>query len=60
MYLTVNCPYFAAGPASWLVRPSDSVQGDYSLYIHGGKHIQRFKIQKHGKQYHMGGRHYDR
>ena len=50
----------SAGPGSWLVRPSDTSKGDYVLYFYGNKQILKFKIQKHGRQYFMGGRYFDR
>ena len=49
-----------AGPESWLVRPSDSNKEDYSLFFYCNCQIQRFKIQKQGRQYYMGGRFFDR
>jgi len=47
-----------AGPGSWLVRPSDTTVGDYTIFFYCNKHIERFKIQKSGEQYLMGGRYY--
>lgn len=48
-----------AGPESWLVRPSDSNKEDYTLFFYCNCQIQRFKIQKQGRQYYMGGRFFD-
>lgn len=50
----------SAGPGSWLVRPSDTTKGDYSIFFYCNRQIQRFKIQKCGRQYFMGGRYFDR
>ena len=47
---------WSAGQLSWLVRPSDSTEGDYSLFFYCKGQIQRFKIVKHGRSYLMGGR----
>jgi len=47
---------FPAGPGSFLVRPSDNSPGDYSLFFHINNQIQRFRIEKQGVRYHMGGR----
>ncbi|CAG0917341.1 unnamed protein product [Notodromas monacha] len=48
-----------AGPGSFLVRPSDNSPGDYSLFFHINSQIQRFRIQKKGVRYLMGGRTFD-
>jgi Ras GTPase-activating protein 1 len=45
-----------AGPGSFLVRPSDNSPGDYSLFFHINSQIQRFRIEKKGVRYLMGGR----
>jgi Ras GTPase-activating protein 1 len=45
-----------AGPGSFLVRPSDNSPGDYSLFFHINNQIQRFRIEKKGVRYVMGGR----
>ncbi|XKL62004.1 hypothetical protein PGB90_001837 [Kerria lacca] len=45
-----------AGPGSFLVRPSDNSPGDYSLFFHINNQIQRFRIEKRGVRYLMGGR----
>lgn len=45
-----------AGPGSFLVRPSDNSPGDYSLFFHINNQIQRFRIEKKGVRYLMGGR----
>ena len=47
---------FTAGPGSFLVRPSDNSPGDYSLFFHINNQIQRFRIEKKGVRYLMGGR----
>lgn len=47
---------FVAGPGSFLVRPSDNSPGDYSLFFHINNQIQRFRIEKKGVRYLMGGR----
>lgn len=41
---------------SFLVRPSDNSPGDYSLFFHINNQIQRFRIEKKGVRYLMGGR----
>ncbi|XP_023333542.1 ras GTPase-activating protein 1 [Eurytemora carolleeae] len=48
-----------AGPGSFLVRPSDNSPGDYSLFFHINNQIQRFRIEKKGVKYVMGGRTFD-
>ncbi|EEB13509.1 Ras GTPase-activating protein, putative [Pediculus humanus corporis] len=48
-----------AGPGSFLVRPSDNSPGDYSLFYHINNQIQRFRIEKRGVRYLMGGRTFD-
>ena len=47
------------GPGSFLVRPSDNSPGDYSLFFHINNQIQRFRIEKKGVRYVMGGRTFD-
>lgn len=54
--LDVNEFYPLAGPGSFLVRPSDNSPGDYSLFFHINNQIQRFRIEKKGVRYLMGGR----
>uniref|UniRef100_A0A671KND3 Ras GTPase-activating protein 1-like n=1 Tax=Sinocyclocheilus anshuiensis TaxID=1608454 RepID=A0A671KND3_9TELE len=45
---------------SFLVRPSDSTPGDYSLFFRTNENIQRFKISPTpNNQYMMGGRYYN-
>ncbi|KAJ8414901.1 hypothetical protein AAFF_G00024240 [Aldrovandia affinis] len=45
---------------SFLVRPSDSTPGDYSLFFRTNESIQRFKIcPTPNNQYMMGGRYYN-
>jgi len=41
------------------VRPSDNSPGDYSLFFHINNQIQRFRIEKKGVRYIMGGRLFD-
>ncbi|GAB6026339.1 hypothetical protein CHUAL_012542 [Chamberlinius hualienensis] len=48
-----------AGTGSFLVRPSDNSPGDYSLFFHIRNTIQRFRIEKKGNRYFMGGRSFD-
>jgi len=48
-----------AGPGSFLIRPSDNSPGDYSLFFHINNQIQRFRIEKKGVKYVMGGRTFD-
>lgn len=45
-----------AGPGAFLVRPSDNSPGDYSLFFHINNQIQRFRIEKKGVRYLMGGK----
>lgn len=45
-----------SGPGSFLVRPSDNSPGDYSIFFHVDNSVQRFRIEKHGDKYIMGGR----
>jgi len=45
-----------AGSGSFLVRPSDNSPGDYSLFFHINNQIQRFRVEKRGVRYFMGGR----
>ena len=51
--------YLLGGPGSFLVRPSDNSPGDYSLFFHINNQIQRFRIEKKGVRYVMGGRTFD-
>ncbi|KPM07554.1 ras GTPase-activating protein 1-like protein [Sarcoptes scabiei] len=44
------------GPGSFLVRPSDNSPGDYSIFFHVDNSVQRFRIEKYGDKYVMGGR----
>ncbi|CAG0885228.1 unnamed protein product [Cyprideis torosa] len=48
-----------SGPGAFLVRPSDNSPGDYSLFFHINSQIQRFRIEKRGVRYYMGGRTFD-
>ncbi|RXG72389.1 Ras GTPase-activating protein 1 [Armadillidium vulgare] len=45
-----------AGQGSFLVRPSDNSPGDYTLFFLTNNIIQRFRIEKRGVKYIMGGR----
>lgn len=45
-----------SGPGSFLVRPSDNSPGDYSIFFHVDNSVQRFRVERHGEQYVMGGR----
>jgi len=45
-----------AGPGSFLVRPSDNSPGDYTLFLLTNNIIQRFRVEKRGVKYLMGGR----
>ncbi|CAL4130451.1 unnamed protein product, partial [Meganyctiphanes norvegica] len=45
-----------AGQGSFLVRPSDNSPGDYTLFFLTNNIIQRFRIEKRGVKYMMGGR----
>lgn len=47
------------GSGSFLVRKSDRSPGNYSLFFHINNTIQRFRIERHGKRYIMGGRTFD-
>ncbi|XP_067128890.1 LOW QUALITY PROTEIN: ras GTPase-activating protein 1 [Centruroides vittatus] len=47
------------GPGSFLVRPSDNSPCNYSLFFHINNTIQRFRIEKRGNRYIMGGRCFD-
>ncbi|CAG0896577.1 unnamed protein product [Darwinula stevensoni] len=53
------CTIFLGGPESFLVRPSDNSPGDYSLFFHVNNQIQRFRIEKKGVRYVVGGRTFD-
>jgi Ras GTPase-activating protein 1 len=56
VFVSVHFILFSAGPGSFLVRPSDNSPGDYSLFFHINNQIQRFRIEKKGVRYLMGGR----
>lgn len=45
-----------SGPGSFLVRPSDNSPGDYSIFFHVENAVQRFRVERHGENYVMGGR----
>ncbi|RWS24493.1 ras GTPase-activating protein 1-like protein, partial [Leptotrombidium deliense] len=47
------------GPGSFLVRPSDNSPGNYSLFFHIKNTVQRFRIERKGSKYVMGGRCFD-
>ncbi|XP_021354731.1 ras GTPase-activating protein 1-like [Mizuhopecten yessoensis] len=48
-----------AGQGSFLVRPSENSPGNYSLFVLCDKTVQRFRIEKEGRQLFMGGRYFD-
>ena len=50
---------FAAGPNSFLVRPSDNSPGNFTLFFLCKQTVQRFKIEQQGNQLVMGGRHFE-
>jgi len=52
--------FVTAGPDSWLVRPSDTTEGDFAIFFYCNTAVQRFRIHKSGHQYSMGGRQFDR
>lgn len=56
VFVNMHFILFSAGPGSFLVRPSDNSPGDYSLFFHINNQIQRFRIEKKGVRYLMGGR----
>ena len=47
------------GPGSFLLRPSDNSPGHYSLFFHINNTVQRFRIEKRGSVYIIGGRCFD-
>ncbi|XP_064475272.1 ras GTPase-activating protein 1-like isoform X2 [Ornithodoros turicata] len=47
------------GPGSFLVRPSDNSPGNFSLFFHINNTIQRFRIERKGNRFCMGGRTFD-
>jgi Ras GTPase-activating protein 1 len=49
-----------ASIGSFIVRPSDSTPGDYSLSVRVSQTVSRFRIQHQKHQYIMGGRLFDR
>jgi hypothetical protein len=50
---------FLAGANSFLVRSSDNSPGNYTLFFLCNHVVQRFKIEKVGRQLVMGGRYFD-
>jgi len=50
---------FLVGPGSFLLRPSDNSPGHYSLFFHINNTVQRFRIERRGSVYVMGGRCFD-
>ncbi|XP_074650781.1 ras GTPase-activating protein 1-like isoform X2 [Tubulanus polymorphus] len=50
---------YSSGLGSFLVRPSDSNPGDYSLYCLPGNKPKKFRIEKRGRQFMMGGRYFN-
>ncbi|XP_064618499.1 ras GTPase-activating protein 1-like isoform X2 [Lineus longissimus] len=47
------------GQCSFLVRPSDNSPGNYSLFFLCLQKVNRFRIEKVGRQFFMGGRYFD-
>ena len=47
------------GPGSFLVRRSERSPGNYSLFFHINNTVQRFRIERLGNRYIMGGRTFD-
>lgn len=47
------------GPGSFLVRKSERSPGNYSLFFHINNTVQRFRIERLGNRYIMGGRTFD-
>ena len=47
------------GPGSFLVRKSERSPGNFSLFFHINNTVQRFRIEKVGDRYIMGGRTFD-
>lgn len=47
------------GPGSFLVRRSERSPGNYSLFFHINNTVQRFRIERVGNRYIMGGRTFD-
>ncbi|PVD19798.1 hypothetical protein C0Q70_20289 [Pomacea canaliculata] len=48
-----------AGEGSFLVRQSENYPGDYSLFFLCEKDVRRFRIEKRGNQFLVGGRFFD-
>lgn len=40
-----------AGAGAFLVRPSDNSPGHYSLFVHIGHSVQRFRIERRGNRW---------
>ena len=59
MYIFLHLIFFflLAGPGAFLVRPSDNSPGDYTLFLLTNNIIQRFRVEKRGVKYIMGGYH---
>ena len=49
-----------AGEGSFLVRQSENYPGDYSLFFLCEKDVRRFRIERRGNQFLVGGRLFDR
>lgn len=47
------------GPGSFLVRKSERSPGNYSLFFHINSMVKRFRIERVGNRYIMGGRTFD-
>ncbi|XP_076443695.1 ras GTPase-activating protein 1-like isoform X2 [Babylonia areolata] len=48
-----------AGEGSFLVRQSENYPGDYSLFFLCEKDVRRFRIERRGNQFLVGGRYFD-
>ena len=58
-HLTYHFPLLA-GEGSFLVRQSENYPGDYSLFFLCEKDVRRFRIERRGNQFLVGGRLFDR
>ena len=54
------CLHDLAGEGSFLVRQSENYPGDYSLFFLCEKDVRRFRIERRGNQFLVGGRLFDR
>ncbi len=51
--------YYLAGQQSYLVRPSETSPGNYTLYFYVDNRIHRYRIIQIDKYFHIGGRIFD-